>query len=440
VRERLVAALVGITVAVIAMYGVPRAYLLADLVETQETRKLERSADLLSVLMRERTEDGEPVTEEFLDGLLNEAEGIRFVTADGTVVGAGVDPDAEQVLSQTRTVDGGGAVTIARERELIDRRISEALTPLVLIGLALTIVSAGAGFWLARRLARPFQELADAATSLGSGRFDEVDIPHYSVPEAENIGAALRASADRLDELVTREREFAANASHQLRTPITALRLELEDLAHWPETHPLVAAELQLALTELDRLGAAITELLELARGMRQSAFTDLDLAGLADEVVSRWAPRLVADGRSVERTGGEVVPVRSDPGSVQQILDVLIENALDHGVGTVTVHADQMPSYAVLSVGDEGRGRLGPEVFRRGESGDGGTGLGLAVATQIAQSIGGQLHLGRGESTSLALWLPRGGGDETNSRDNRGDGDGGNGDGRTSDEGDELA
>ena len=75
-RERLVAALVGMTIAMIALYGVPRAYLLADLVTTQENRKVERSADLLTVVIAERTGAASPVTSEFLEGLLNEGEGV----------------------------------------------------------------------------------------------------------------------------------------------------------------------------------------------------------------------------------------------------------------------------------------------------------------------------------------------------------------------------
>ena len=93
------------------------------------------------------------------------------------------------------------------------------------------------------------------------GRFD-VEVPHYGVPEAEAIGSALRRSARDLDALVRREREFAVSASHELRTPVTALRLEIEDVASWPQTPPDVAEELSRALAELDRLSATISTLL----------------------------------------------------------------------------------------------------------------------------------------------------------------------------------
>lgn len=407
-RDRLVAVLVGITVAVIALYGVPRAYFVAELVEQQETRTLERSVELLSVLLEERTTDAEPVTSEYLEALLQEAEGIRYVAPDGTEVTAGVDTQGERVLLRTRSVGDGAEITLARDRDLLDRRVSEALMPLVVIGLALIGLSAVVGSWLARRLARPFQDLAQAATALGSGRFDEVRIDHYPVPEAENIGSALRSSAVQLEALLRRERAFAVNASHQLRTPVTALRLELEDLASWPETSPAVAEELGRALTELDRLNAAITELLDLARGLRQSTHVDLDLAGVVDVVVDRWRPRLAERGRAVLRGGEAAVPARTDPGPVQQVLDALVENACAHGEGAVTVSAAARPRYVVLSVADEGRAALGPEVFQRGIGGDGGPGPGLAVATEIAQSLGGRLELRDAPPTTFELLLPR--------------------------------
>ena len=405
-RERLVAALVGITLAVITLYGVPRAYFLADLVEQQETRKLERSVDLLVVLMEERTGEAQPVTDVYLAALLNEAEGIRYVGPDGVVVTAGVDTQGD-VLLERRALPGGGEVALARERALLDRRISEALTPLVVLGLGLTVLSALAGFLLARRLARPFQELAQAATALGTGRFDEVSIGHYAVPEAENIGSALRSSAEQLEARLRREREFAANASHQLRTPITALRLELEDLSTWPQTDPAVAEELGRALEELDRLGAAVTELLDLARGMRHSAHVEVDLTRLAEEVVRRWEPQLAAIGRTVVLSGEDSVLTRSDPGSIQQILDVLLENACSHGQGAVIVATLARPHYVVVAVSDEGTGTLDPDIFRRGHSGAGGTGLGLDVASQVAQALGGRLELRGHAPTTFELMLP---------------------------------
>lgn len=404
-RERLVAALVGMTIAVIALYGVPRAYFLADLVKHQETRKVERSADLLAVVVAEREQDSAAVDEEFLEKLLNEAEAVEYVREDGTVVTAGeIDRGGSDILA-TRAVAGGGKVTLFRAGSLIDQRVSDAILPLVLLGLGLTVVSAALGFVLARRMARPFQELAGAATDLGNGSFD-LDVPHYKVPEAEQIGSALRRGAGQLSELVRREREFAVNASHQLRTPVTALRLELEDLALWPQTPPEVARELEEALSELDRLSEAITHLLAMARGKGLDSALDLDLARLIAETVERWRPHAETRGRRLVYEGSPELPARLTPGPVAQILDVLIENACSHGDGDITVDADHVGTHLRVRVSDEGLRDFDIEVFRRGLSGGGGTGVGLSLAAELARSLGGRLNLEEGATTRFVLML----------------------------------
>ncbi|GAA2082576.1 HAMP domain-containing protein [Aeromicrobium tamlense] len=407
-RERLIVALVGMTAAMLALYGIPRAYMLADLVTTYEERKIERAADQLAVVVDERRKNESPVDEAFLGGFLSEAETLTYEPDDGPTVVAGPTPDPADDIVEERALADGGTLTLSRSRDLIDRRISEALVPLILIGLSLTVVAAGFGYVLARRLSRPFGELAEAADRLGTGRFD-VDPPHYSIPEAEAIGDALRSSSKRLGELVRREREFASNASHQLRTPITALRLELEDLALWPQTPPEVAEELNRYLPELDRLSSAIDELLGLARGLRLGDAVDVDLNELVADVVERWQPQVEALGHDVNHDDRGPVPARVVPGPVVQILDVLIENAASHGVGPITVSARDAGAYVEIVVGDSGRRTFGNEIFSRGTSRkDGDTGgLGLTIAADLATTMGGYLKLTEDELTTFELMLP---------------------------------
>lgn len=413
-RDRLVAALVGMTIGMILLYAVPRAYVIADLVGDQEQGKVEHSADLIAVIVAEREKNDEPVGESLLTSLMASDAGIRYVDADGAVVQAGT-PYADGDLVAERAVPGGGRITYTRSGDLVSERVAEALWPLLTMGLGLIAVSAVVGWLLARNLARPFGQLAKAADRLGRGRFD-LDLPVYAMPEAQRIGSALTRAATQLDDLLTREREFAANASHQLRTPITALRLTLEDLSLWPETPKEVSDELTGTLEELDRLSNAITELLSLSRGRRVGQAVDVEMEGLVVEVARRWGPRLQSKGRElVHDSRGEVV-AHAAVGPVQQVLDVLLDNSCKYGEGTVTVAAVDRDDYVALVVSDEGPLAITNEVFHRGISQPGSAtgahseashGLGLAIAAQLAVSMGGDLVLADRPTTTFVLVLP---------------------------------
>lgn len=410
-RDRLVIAFVGLTVAVIGLYGIPRAYFLADLVRDQETTTVNSTASTLASLARERTEGGGDVDESLLETGLAGADWIDYFAADGRVVSVGETIDTDGAIVESRILPDGSTLRLIVSGATVGKGIRDALAPLVLLGLLLAAGSAVLGLVLARRLSRPFQDLAIHSRDLGHGRFD-LDVPSYAVPEAEAIGASLRSAAAQLDDLLRREREFAANASHQLRTPITALRLSLEDLTLWPETAPEVRTELELGLVSLDRLNAAIDELLALARGRRLDTQRDIDLTTLVTSVAERWSRQLAENGRELVVAATSPVPARVATGPVEQVLDVLIENARVHGRGTITIDTRHAGTHLEVTVGDRGERRIGPEVFQRGVSsrsaGGDNHGIGLAVASELAEMCGGHLSLdGAASHTRFVLWLP---------------------------------
>jgi signal transduction histidine kinase len=168
------------------------------------------------------------------------------------------------------------------------------------IGAALAVAAGVAGYAVARVVCRPIERLANPADDAGRGRL-AVRVPASTSPEAGVVGSALQISASRLQELMLRERTFASIASHVLRTPITALRLELEDLALWEETPPPVGDQLRRAMREVDRLSSTVTNLLELARGRRVGVDADIDVCDLADEAVARWEGAAHPQRRTVQ-------------------------------------------------------------------------------------------------------------------------------------------
>ncbi|MFC7787730.1 histidine kinase dimerization/phospho-acceptor domain-containing protein [Microbacterium sp. MAHUQ-60] len=432
-RERLILAFVALAVTIIALYGIPRAFMVAEMVQTSQTQQADRLADLLAAVVAERGQSG-PVTEEYLEPLLGHGESATYVTADGQELSIGV-PD-EDGVSATAQVAGGGSVTITKSGTALSERIATAIMPVILIGAALLVASVIAAILLARALSRPFVRLVEIARELGRGSL-RPERDRMRIPEARAIDEALRESADTLERRIRREHEFAANASHQLRTPITALRLELEDLSLWPETPPKVGEQLGHALTEIDRLADAITQLLQLARGEAPGGGASEPLDAAIHSAAERWGAQAASAGRAIR-----VENVDADLGSAataaSQIMDVLIHNALTHGQGTVTISGARRRDYVTVHVSDEGPRPQGNAVFQRrpraagdsvsgatgagtvsasgADSGSGsgsgggsgtGEGIGLALSAELAESLGGHLLLEGDETTTFSLILP---------------------------------
>lgn len=407
-RDRLITVLVGLVIAVIALYGAPRAYMVAEQEQATAVQQTERSADLMAAVLTERSRAGSPADDE-LDSLVESGEVLVHRDAAGRVLAsAGTAEDHAADVVATRRLPDGSTLELTRTGAAVTERITEAVMPIVLLGLGVVVLAVLAAVVLSHRLARPFQQLADAARRLGDGTFTLPPVDS-SLPEARAVGAALQASSRQLEVLLHRERQFAANASHQLRTPLTALRLELEDLTYWPETDPAVADQLHRALRELDRLSGTVTELLEHSRGRRLERPVPVDLALLTAETAERWDRQAGAEGRTVTAMAPRPARIRTNPGLLQQILDVLIHNALRHGRGAVRVRAGDARTHWAITVQDDGPRPADQHIFDRHVSTrEDGEGIGLTVAAELAESLGGSLTLESTPTTTFLLRLPQ--------------------------------
>jgi signal transduction histidine kinase len=323
----------------------------------------------------------------------------RVSTASGTGRLVAVVP----LVSNERIA---GAVLARRSDAAVRDREREAVLTLAAIALAVLAAALGAAVFLARRLAQPLERLGDAATRLGEGNF-ATRAPRAGIPEVDSVAAALDTTAARLNDLVTRERSFSADASHQLRTPLAALRLDLESL----QLHDGDAApELTAALGQVDRLQTTIDTLLAVARDAPRSR-ESTDVRQLVDAADRRWRGPLADASRplSVQVPPATPVATTAAPEVIREILDVLLANAEAHGSGAVTVTASQVEGWPVIDVHDEGPGFEDPDAAFARRSGDTRRhGIGLALARALATAEGGRLRLlVPGPGPTLRLMLP---------------------------------
>jgi signal transduction histidine kinase len=296
----------------------------------------------------------------------------------------------DQLLAAVPLLSGErvtGAVVAARSGAGAAHDTRQAWLLLGALAGAVILAALAAAVLLGRGLSRPLERLAIAAGRLGHGDFT-VRAPRSSVPEVDAVATALDATATRLGDLVARERAFSADASHQLRTPLAALRIELE-AAELNGTAP----DPVVTLRQVDRLEQTIATLLALARDVPRSD-EQTDVAALADQLESEWRPRLAQEGRPL-RLELEPGPLRAVAHRevVHEILDVLLDNALRHGTGAVSLGVRHREAWLSVEVRDEGPGfGADPEhAFERGST-RGGHGIGLSLARSLAQAESGDL------------------------------------------------
>jgi signal transduction histidine kinase len=344
-----------------------------------------------------------------------------YDTAGQRVSGRGpltADPPTRAALRSGRPADGlqgdrlvsavplvvrervSGVLRAQRSADAAARATHRAWLLLAALAVLLMSLAALAALLYGRRLAAPLERLAAAARRLGDGDF-AARAPRGGVAEVDDIAAALDHTAARLGDLVSRERAFSADVSHQLRTPLAALRLELEAI----ELRGDPPQELPDALAAVERLQTTIDTLLAVARNApRPDARTEL--RSLFAELEARWRGPLAAAARPLRVREADDV-VRASPTVVAEILDVLVDNAHRHGAGPVTVAARRSGEWLAVDVADQGPGfaGIGDEFLRRAPAVD-GHGIGLSLAQSLAHAEGGQLTLTAARPPTVTLWL----------------------------------
>jgi signal transduction histidine kinase len=268
---------------------------------------------------------------------------------------------------------------------------NSVVTRLLVIALAAVGAAALLAGVQARQLARPLERLARSASRVGDGDFSAAAPQPSGIEEIDAIARSLRLSANRVDRMLDSERGFTADATHQLRTGLTGIAMRLELLERSDDCD--VAAEASAALVQTHELNTTLDELLNVARTGSTKERTEVDLTTLVDHQVADWQQRFAEKRRQVVVTTGITQPVLATPGLVGQVLNVLLDNALRHGRGTVAILVQD--SSVLLE--DEGPGVTTDRaltLFDRPTDHRAAHGRGLALARRLAESDGGRLEL----------------------------------------------
>ena len=282
----------------------------------------------------------------------------------------------------------------------------------VMFGVAGSVLAlaaaAGMGLLQAKVLRAPLAGLQRRAETLGSGQKRE-QLRSSGIAEVDRVAELLERSADRVDRLIAAERQFASDASHQLRTPLTALSMRLEEILQ-AEDQQTVREEAASALAQVERLATVVEHLLDNVRDNNLRA-GPVPLDDVVLQQVVEWEPAFAARQRIVKATGTRGLVALATPNGLSQVLATLLENSLIHGAGMVTVSTRSTGISLVVEVTDEGPGvpaELGARIFERSVSGRAsqGTGLGLAVARELAEADGGRLELVQQKPAMFALFL----------------------------------
>ena len=400
-RARAVRMVVSVVAVVCVVMGLPGAFFASVSIWTSEQRSLEVSAQRVVQSIDRRRAAGESTDKESVAPLVFEQaeEGdqisYRIMVPGENLITNETQPTG-RTLSAFAESPSGVSVQLTSSASAATTRILWACG-MFGAGMAGSMLI---GWLLARSLSRelsaPLIYLAAQAEQIGSGGV-RARVEKSGIEEIDLVSEELARTGERMAGRLAAERQAAADASHQLRTPLTALSMRLEEI-ELISTEEEVRAEARTCLEQVERMTNVVTELLDVSK--RQTSQTEaIHILEVFNTAREEWEDQFEAVGRPLVFLDEAERPILADAGKLGQVLATLIENSLRYGGGTTRVwaHAGTSKRGVVIEVSDEGEGideSLAPDIFEKGVSGHGSTGIGLALAHDLAQAMGGRLEL----------------------------------------------
>jgi len=309
---------------------------------------------------------------------------------------------AVPILNGSQTL---GAVRLTFPASVVDDAVNERLEGISSVAGITLLVSVLVALLLALGITRRLSNLKNVTEEFTKGNYKVRAEINGGAPEIRSLARSFNAMADQLDKLIAQQKAFAGDASHQLRTPLTALQLRLERATEMLETDPAGAAErIEAAMVETDRLQRLVEGLLVLSRSENADKITrdKCDAAQIARERFENWEALASEQDVALVLDVPETAMIFAIPGALEQVVDNYIDNALsivpENSSITVKITADS--DFTKVSIIDEGPGIPEADIakafnrFWRARSDTHGSGLGLAIVDRLATASGGRAEL----------------------------------------------
>ena len=443
-KWRLLAALLSLTIVVLAVQDIPLIQYLRTVETDRITTALERDSFVIAGRAEETLETPSDEGLEYVQDAITkygDESGARVIVLDvnGVAIADSATPDAigASFISRPEIVEAlAGSVSIGRRfsttvnqellyvavpilngsqtlgavrltfpASVVDDAVNERLRGITSVAGITLLVSALVALLLALGITRRLSNLKNVTEEFTKGNYKVRAEINGGAPEIRSLARSFNAMADQLDKLISQQKAFAGDASHQLRTPLTALQLRLERATEMLATDPAGAAErIEAAMVETDRLQRLVEGLLVLSRSENADKVTrdTCDAAQIARERFENWEALANEQNVSLLLDVPETAMISAIPGALDQVIDNYIDNALGivpaNSKITVKISADS--DFTKVSIIDEGPGIPEADIakafnrFWRARSDTHGSGLGLAIVDRLATASGGRAEL----------------------------------------------
>lgn len=442
-RWRLVAALLGLTLVVLLVHDIPLTGYLRTVENDRIITALERDSFVIAGRSEEALESAEPSSTSYVQDaikkystqsgarvIVTDAAGIAIAASDATDT-VGTSFASRQEISEALTgkvssgrrfsttlnqeilyvavpvLNGGqtlGTVRLTFPASIVDQAVNTRVRGISTVAGITLLVAALVALLLALGITRRLTKLRDVTEEFSKGNFEvraEID---GGAPELQSLARSFNKMADQIEKLIAQQRAFAGDASHQLRTPLTALQLRLERVSELLDEDPKAAADrLDAAMVETDRLQRLVEGLLVLSRSESKAVVTDEhDAVQIAKERAQNWDALAAEQDVKIALELPEIALVNCVPGAIEQVIDNYVDNALEvvPAGSTITVAISVGEEFTKISVLDEGPGLPEADLtkafnrFWRARSDAHGSGLGLAIVDRLADASGGMAQL----------------------------------------------